>query len=161
MLYEVITQAVDLSLGAARTLDPLPQAPHPGVLPATGGPVSAGPQNRGDATEVRDRITSYNVCYTKLLRNQFKDVFTGRESRDYARAASSQKCLRVSGKHNDLENVGRTARHRITSYNVCYTKLLRSATRIFFFTASALSFRTPSVIEKMPAPCRGSSVPPR
>ncbi|HXV75058.1 MAG TPA: alanine--tRNA ligase, partial [Candidatus Polarisedimenticolaceae bacterium] len=43
--------------------------------------------------------------------NQFKDVFTGREVRDYLRAASSQKCLRVSGKHNDLETVGRTPRH--------------------------------------------------
>jgi alanyl-tRNA synthetase len=43
--------------------------------------------------------------------NQFKDVFTGRERRDYVRAASAQKCLRVSGKHNDLEQVGRTPRH--------------------------------------------------
>jgi alanyl-tRNA synthetase len=43
--------------------------------------------------------------------NQFKDVFTGREKRDYSRATSSQKCLRVSGKHNDLEQVGRTPRH--------------------------------------------------
>ncbi len=43
--------------------------------------------------------------------NQFKDVFTGREHRDYRRAVSSQKCLRVSGKHNDLEQVGRTPRH--------------------------------------------------
>ena len=43
--------------------------------------------------------------------NQFKDVFTGRDVRDYRRAASSQKCLRVSGKHNDLEMVGRTPRH--------------------------------------------------
>ena len=43
--------------------------------------------------------------------NQFKDVFTGRERREYVRAASSQKCLRVSGKHNDLEQVGRTPRH--------------------------------------------------
>lgn len=41
----------------------------------------------------------------------FKDVFTGREKRSYSRAATSQKCLRVSGKHNDLENVGRTPRH--------------------------------------------------
>ncbi|MEC8191682.1 MAG: alanine--tRNA ligase [Myxococcota bacterium] len=41
----------------------------------------------------------------------FKDVFTGREVRGYNRAASSQKCLRVSGKHNDLENVGQTPRH--------------------------------------------------
>jgi alanyl-tRNA synthetase len=43
--------------------------------------------------------------------NQFKDVFTGRESRAYQRATSSQKCVRAGGKHNDLENVGFTARH--------------------------------------------------
>jgi alanyl-tRNA synthetase len=43
--------------------------------------------------------------------NQFKDVFLGKEKRDYARAASSQKCVRAGGKHNDLENVGVTARH--------------------------------------------------
>jgi len=43
--------------------------------------------------------------------NQFKDVFLGREKRDYKRAASSQKCVRAGGKHNDLENVGVTARH--------------------------------------------------
>ncbi|MFO0613974.1 MAG: alanine--tRNA ligase-related protein, partial [Polyangiaceae bacterium] len=42
---------------------------------------------------------------------QFKDVFTGKDSRPYKRAASSQKCIRISGKHNDLENVGVTARH--------------------------------------------------
>src|SRR5262247_1191283 len=43
--------------------------------------------------------------------NQFKDVFLGKEKRDYNRAASSQKCVRAGGKHNDLENVGVTARH--------------------------------------------------
>jgi alanyl-tRNA synthetase len=43
--------------------------------------------------------------------NQFKDVFLGREKRDYTRATSSQKCVRAGGKHNDLENVGQTARH--------------------------------------------------
>jgi alanyl-tRNA synthetase len=42
---------------------------------------------------------------------QFKDLFTGRETRDYTRAATSQKCVRAGGKHNDLENVGFTARH--------------------------------------------------
>jgi alanyl-tRNA synthetase len=43
--------------------------------------------------------------------NQFKDVFTGAEKRDYSRAVSSQKCLRAGGKHNDLDEVGKTARH--------------------------------------------------
>ena len=43
--------------------------------------------------------------------NQFKDVFLGLEKRDYARATTSQKCVRAGGKHNDLENVGFTARH--------------------------------------------------
>ncbi len=43
--------------------------------------------------------------------NQFKDVFAGREKRPYSRACSSQKCVRAGGKHNDLENVGYTARH--------------------------------------------------
>ena len=42
---------------------------------------------------------------------QFKDVFLGLEKRDYIRATTSQKCLRVSGKHNDLENVGPSPRH--------------------------------------------------
>ena len=43
--------------------------------------------------------------------NQFKDVFLGNEKRDYKRAVSSQKCLRAGGKHNDLDEVGKTARH--------------------------------------------------
>src|SRR5215468_11813005 len=43
--------------------------------------------------------------------NQFKDVFLGLEKRDYTRAASSQKCIRAGGKHNDLDEVGRTSRH--------------------------------------------------
>ncbi|MEE9240322.1 MAG: alanine--tRNA ligase [bacterium] len=51
------------------------------------------------------------LLFTNAGMVQFKDVFTGLERRDYNRATSSQKCLRVSGKHNDLENVGRTARH--------------------------------------------------
>src|SRR5215208_151113 len=44
--------------------------------------------------------------------NQFKDVFLGNETRDYKRAVSSQKCLRAGGKHNDLDEVGKTARHQ-------------------------------------------------
>ena len=51
------------------------------------------------------------LLFTNAGMNQFKDVFLGRETRDYKRATSSQKCVRAGGKHNDLENVGRTARH--------------------------------------------------
>jgi alanyl-tRNA synthetase len=51
------------------------------------------------------------LLFTNAGMNQFKDVFAGREKRDYSRAASTQKCVRAGGKHNDLENVGYTARH--------------------------------------------------
>src|SRR5712671_6442283 len=52
------------------------------------------------------------LLFTNAGMVQFKDVFTGRETRDYKRAASSQKCVRAGGKHNDLDNVGYTARHQ-------------------------------------------------
>jgi alanyl-tRNA synthetase len=52
-----------------------------------------------------------SLLFTNAGMVQFKDVFTGRETRDFKRAASSQKCVRAGGKHNDLENVGMTARH--------------------------------------------------
>ncbi len=51
------------------------------------------------------------LLFTNAGMNQFKDVFLGTTIRDYKRAATSQKCIRVGGKHNDLENVGHTARH--------------------------------------------------
>ncbi len=51
------------------------------------------------------------LLFTNAGMVPFKKIFQGEEIRDYIRATTSQKCLRVSGKHNDLENVGRTARH--------------------------------------------------
>jgi alanyl-tRNA synthetase len=51
------------------------------------------------------------LLFTNAGMNQFKDLFLGRETRDYTRAATAQKCMRVSGKHNDLENVGPSFRH--------------------------------------------------
>ena len=51
------------------------------------------------------------LLFTNAGMNQFKDVFTGLEKRDYSRATTAQKCVRAGGKHNDLENVGYTRRH--------------------------------------------------
>src|SRR5574342_332954 len=51
------------------------------------------------------------MLFTNAGMVQFKDVFTGKEKRPYSRAVTVQKCVRAGGKHNDLENVGRTARH--------------------------------------------------
>src|SRR5437667_12665099 len=51
------------------------------------------------------------LLFTNAGMVQFKSVFLGEERRDYVRATTCQKCVRAGGKHNDLENVGRTARH--------------------------------------------------
>ena len=51
------------------------------------------------------------LLFTNAGMVQFKDVFLGKDKRDYKRAVTSQRCLRAGGKHNDLENVGYTARH--------------------------------------------------
>src|SRR5580658_3776982 len=51
------------------------------------------------------------LLFTNAGMVQFKDLFLGKEKRDYVRATSSQRCVRAGGKHNDLENVGYTGRH--------------------------------------------------
>jgi alanyl-tRNA synthetase len=56
-------------------------------------------------------VDNPTLLFTNAGMNQFIDVFLGREERPYQRAASSQKCMRVQGKHNDLENVGPSPRH--------------------------------------------------
>ncbi|MGE5815976.1 MAG: alanine--tRNA ligase-related protein, partial [Acidobacteriota bacterium] len=52
-----------------------------------------------------------SLLFTNAGMNQFKDTFLGKEKREYTRATTSQKCMRVSGKHNDLDNVGPSLRH--------------------------------------------------
>ena len=66
--------------------------------------------------------------------NQFKDLFTGAERRNYKRAVTSQKCLRVSGKHNDLEMVGRTPRHHT------FFEMLGNFSFGDYFKAAAIGF---------------------
>jgi alanyl-tRNA synthetase len=56
-------------------------------------------------------IDDQTLLFTNAGMNQFKDTFLGKEQRPYQRATTSQKCMRVSGKHNDLENVGPSLRH--------------------------------------------------
>lgn len=66
--------------------------------------------------------------------NQFKDVFLGKSRRDYTRATTSQKCIRVGGKHNDLENVGHTRRH------LTFFEMLGNFSFGDYFKADAIRF---------------------
>src|SRR6476660_854236 len=71
-------------------------------------------EKNGHTTVPSSPLVPYNdptLLFTNAGMVQFKDVFLGLEKRDYQRAASCQKCVRAGGKHNDLENVGYTARH--------------------------------------------------
>ncbi len=71
-------------------------------------------KERGHAEVASSSLVPANdptLLFTNAGMVQFKDVFTGKETRSYTRATSSQKCVRAGGKHNDLENVGYTPRH--------------------------------------------------
>src|SRR5690625_1303750 len=71
-------------------------------------------RDKGHAVVASSSLVPANdptLLFTNAGMVQFKDLFLGREQRDYSRATSSQRCVRAGGKHNDLENVGYTARH--------------------------------------------------
>lgn len=71
-------------------------------------------EERGHALIASSPVVPFEdptLLFTNAGMNQFKDVFLGKSQREYGAAVSSQKCLRVGGKHNDLENVGHTSRH--------------------------------------------------
>ena len=89
------------------------------------------------------------VMWTNSGMIQFKDVFLGKENRDYSRATTSQKCLRAGGKHNDLDQVGFTARHHT------FFEMLGNFSFGDYFKADAIRFAWEFVTGPVDQGCLG------
>ncbi|MGN1038594.1 MAG: alanine--tRNA ligase [Mailhella sp.] len=86
------------------------------------------------------------LLFTNAGMVQFKKLYLGQEKRSYRCAATSQKCLRVSGKHNDLENVGRTARHHT------FFEMLGNFSFAYYFKEEAIGFAWKFITEELKLP---------
>lgn len=92
-------------------------------------------------------INDPTLLFTNAGMVQFKDVFLGDDKRDYVRATSSQRCVRAGGKHNDLENVGYTARHHT------FFEMLGNFSFGNYFKAEAIPFAWNFLTVELAIPC--------